>query len=81
MKDNNKSPSTKTDNKKNKLLLKKYKNILMKKSKEVDFRATNQEYDNEGKLDILTVVLNNFVEENLKSVNSLDDDDKKKINE
>ena len=81
MKDNNKSPSAKTDNKKNKLLLKRYKNILMKKSKEVDFRATNQEYDNEGKLDILTVVLNNFIEENLKSVNSLDDDDKKKINE
>ena len=81
MNDNNKSPSAKTNNKKNKLLLKRYKNILMKKSKEVDFRATNQEYDNDGKLDILTVVLNNFIEENLKSVNSLDDDDKKKINE
>ena len=72
MEDNNKTSSNKTDDNNNKLLLKKSRIFL---------KAKIQEYENEEKLDTLRIVLNNYLEENFKDVNSLDDDNKNKINE
>ena len=61
MKENNKTPSTKSSNKKNNSKFKKYKEILFEKIKKEDFDIRNENYDNESKENILSIGLNNFM--------------------
>ena len=79
MKDNNKKPANKTSNKLNKQLLKNYKNILLSKSKEVDFRKDEIKSDAD-KQSVLSILLNDYMQK-IKSNNSFDDSDLKEINE
>ena len=79
MKDNNKKPESKIDNKMNKQLLKKYKNILLKKSKEVDFRKDEIKSVSDKQC-VLSIILGDFMQE-IKSHQIFDEDDRNKINE
>ena len=79
MKDNNKKTENKTDNKLNKQLLKKYKNILLTKSKEVDFRKDEIKTDSDKQC-VLSILLGDYMQK-IKSNNSFDDNDTREINE
>ena len=69
MKENNKTPSTKSNNKKNISKFKKYRGILLKKIEEEDFDIKNENYDEESKKNIISIALNSFMKKLNKSKN------------
>ena len=79
MKDNHKKPENKIGNKLNKQLLKKYKSILIKKSKEVDFRKDEIKSDSDKQC-VLSIILQDYMQD-IKNNNSIDNNDIRKINE
>ena len=61
MKDNNKTPSTKSNNRQNSSKFKKYKEILLSKINNEDFDIKNGNYDDDSKENIISIALNNFM--------------------
>ena len=61
LKDNNKTPSTKSENKKNNEIMKKYKEILVDKLSNNNFDIKDQKYNDEMKENIINIILDNFM--------------------
>ena len=79
MKDNNKTPSTKSSNKKNNDRLKKCKEILIEKLKNSNFDIKSEKYDDTAKENILSIVLTDFMKQ-LNKKQSWKKEEKEEIN-
>ena len=79
MKENNKAPSTKDNNKKYKKIFKKYKDILLEKINNPDFNINNEKYDDDSKENIISIALNDFMKK-LNKRQNWDNEEKEKIN-
>ena len=78
MKENNTSPSPKSDNNKAKINLKDYKKILYDIIQDKNFDINDKNYNDESKEIIISITLNNF----MKKINSnqRSSDEKEQIN-
>ena len=79
MKENNTSPSPKSDNNKSKINLKEFKKILYDIIQDNDFDINDKNYNDESKEIIISIILNNF----MKKINSNQrpsSDEKEQIN-
>ena len=79
LKDNNKTPSTKSGNKKNNEIMKKYKEILVDKLSNNNFDIKDQKYNDEMKENIINIILDNFMKK-LNKKQKLDQSQKEEIN-
>ena len=79
LKDNNKTPSNKSENKKNSALLKKYKEILVDKISNNNLNIKDQNYNDETKENVISIILDNFMKK-LKQKQQLRQSQKEEIN-
>ena len=75
MKENTKKPESKIDNKMSKQLLKKYKNILIQKSKDIDFNKDEIKVASDKQC-VLSIFLTDFMQDIKKN----NDNDKEEFN-
>jgi len=79
LKDNNKTPSTKSGNKKNNAILKKYKDILVDKLSNNNINIKDQKYDDETIENIINIILDSFMKK-LNKKQKLEQNQKEEIN-